>query len=279
FAGFRKTLDWVLRRRPEYLNISHCLVLPGSDLWRQAREFGLVFQDDAPLSGRSEEFVPGSGIEVSAADPLLAETIRWTRSSTRTFTGKPWRVLPRRRAQDVLAAREALARIKRYWPREHRDILFFTRLLVPVDGNSQQAGTLKPMLGGVFFPFSPHWWVNMENLIHEAAHLRLSYHGLLGGFTRGDEGYVRSPWSRVPRRPSIVLQAGYIYLLAAEGLLRALDSGDRFVREPLIRRAERLLAGYPGYWKLAGRIPLTPLGESLVEACRRRHAALAGRRP
>ncbi len=217
------------------------------------------------FADRGEDFLP-SGIEVANNEPLLTETIDHTSTANETFSGKRLRIVARRRPGELAAAREVIDRVGRYWPQYHREILYFVRLLIPIDGRKQWGGTLKPMLGAILFSFSGDWWVDMDNLIHETAHLRLNHY--LEPFVARDEGYTPAPWFGVPRRPSVLLQAGYIYLLIIQGLRRAIRSPDRFDRRPLERRISFLQAGYPRYWRIVESLPLTPLGTALVRSCR-----------
>jgi len=46
--GFRTSLEWALRRHPTRLHSHHCLILPGSDLFRQASKLKVQFQEAAP---------------------------------------------------------------------------------------------------------------------------------------------------------------------------------------------------------------------------------------
>ncbi|HVA65982.1 MAG TPA: hypothetical protein VNK24_03545 [Elusimicrobiota bacterium] len=39
-AGFHRSLEWVMRVRPDWLTLYHALVLPGSDFNREAAELG-----------------------------------------------------------------------------------------------------------------------------------------------------------------------------------------------------------------------------------------------
>jgi len=46
--GFKRGLEWVLSYRPFHLFAYHCMVLPGSELERQAKELGLIYQKEPP---------------------------------------------------------------------------------------------------------------------------------------------------------------------------------------------------------------------------------------
>jgi hypothetical protein len=47
-GGFKCSLEWALSYRPSYLCTSHCMVLPGSELERRAKEQGLSYQKEPP---------------------------------------------------------------------------------------------------------------------------------------------------------------------------------------------------------------------------------------
>lgn len=47
-AGFERSIEWTLRWRPTRVALNQCLVLPGSDLSRQAQALGLEAQAEAP---------------------------------------------------------------------------------------------------------------------------------------------------------------------------------------------------------------------------------------
>jgi radical SAM superfamily enzyme YgiQ (UPF0313 family) len=46
--GFKRGLEWALSYRPFRIFVNHCVVLPGSELERQAKEQGLIYQKEPP---------------------------------------------------------------------------------------------------------------------------------------------------------------------------------------------------------------------------------------
>ncbi|HVC09035.1 MAG TPA: cobalamin-dependent protein [Elusimicrobiota bacterium] len=45
-GGFKRSLEWTLGYRPSVLFTNHCIVLPGSELERRAKEQGLIYQKE-----------------------------------------------------------------------------------------------------------------------------------------------------------------------------------------------------------------------------------------
>jgi len=58
-AGFRRSVDWALGMRPNRLNIYHVLVLPGSDMHREAQALGLIYQHAPPHQVLESAFMDG----------------------------------------------------------------------------------------------------------------------------------------------------------------------------------------------------------------------------
>ena len=63
--GFCMSLEWALRRHPTRLHSHHCLILPGSDLLRQASSLKIEFQKTAPHQVLETPSMPRSDMEAA----------------------------------------------------------------------------------------------------------------------------------------------------------------------------------------------------------------------
>ena len=211
---------------------------------------------------------PRSGISFDSSEPLLLEVLGRTEVQNNVYLRQTLGAEPIDGRTHRAAFLDALALLKSVWPEEHREVLSFANLVIPVDGRLHLNGSLTHLQGTMLFSPRPHRWQNLEFIIHETVHLKMNLIRELFPLLRGRDRYLRSPWTGVPRLASVLLEAGCIYLLVACGLKRALDAGMAAPRRDVEKRIRELAAGFKPFWKLMGPVELTPAGRLFLESCR-----------
>ncbi|MFI5350157.1 MAG: aKG-HExxH-type peptide beta-hydroxylase [Elusimicrobiota bacterium] len=212
---------------------------------------------------------PRSGIAFDSSEPLLLEVLGRTEIQNKVYQRQKLGAEPIDSRAHRAAFFEALALLEAVWPEEHRDVLSYASLVVPVNARRHLNGSLTHLQGTMLFTPRPQRWQNLEFIIHETVHLKMNLIRELFPLLRGRDRYLRSPWSGIPRLTSVMLEAGCIYLLVACGLKRTLNAGMAAPRQDVEKRIRRLAAGFKPFWKLMHPEELTPAGRLFLDSCRR----------
>ena len=219
---------------------------------------------------RRDDFV--EGIEVDQDNPLLRQIgrdhpllVRGQGSPGLVFSDEAGAWLGKQKR----LLRAALDRLARIWPEQRRETLDYCRLFVPVAANAFY-GHMGDFTGTIFYRLSDLWYQNLESLIHETCHVKLSYLGHVYPLWEGRPlKLYRSPWTGHWRAAPAMFHALCVVYLSCAGLEKALrDSGrkDPEAAKAIRSRLSFLKAGFSkGFELVRGSLRLTDCGAFFLE--------------
>jgi hypothetical protein len=265
-----------LRRNPQfchpevfhwYFQVRNGWLSGDEGLNRMMRLSQAIF-DSRERAGRRAADI-GVAIDTAPVGDGVAEALRHGAEYARRLAGEDVRLLPLREwSRDVTGRlKEALAMIRKFWPAAYQEMPLVVKKLIIYRGHAVIGFTDFRYHGSVFFKYEwlmkrKHLEEVAEDLIHEAAHVRLnSIMGATSLFRNDDREVYPSPLRRDLRSMYGVFHQMFV-------LRRVVEWYRRLDRKSLIGDRANLTENYGGLQQahdvVRKHADLTPAGRQMM---------------
>jgi hypothetical protein len=267
-----------LRRNPEFCHpeLFHWYFqvrnghLSGDESLNRMMRLSQVISDSRERAARSAAEI-GVAIDTAPVGDGVAEALRHGAEYARRLAGDDVRLQPLREwSQDVTGRlKAALAMIRKFWPAAYKEMPLVVKKLIVYRGHAVIGFTDFRYHGSVFFKYEwlmkrKHLEEVAEDLIHEAAHVRLnSIMGATALFRNDDREIYPSPLRRDLRSMYGVFHQMFV-------LRRVVEWYHRLDRRSAIENRANIGENSDGfeqaYQVVKNHADLTPAGRAMMRA-------------